>query len=69
MLPKLYYMGWEVAKKEDYKIQNRSYPSCYQYNVLIMLAKRLINESSEENIYCQNRFGFDKKLLKRITSA
>jgi hypothetical protein len=62
-------MNCEVAKKEDYKIQNRNYPSCYRYNVLIMLAKRLVNESNTEGIYCQNKSGFDRKPLKRITSA
>ena len=29
-------------------IHKRDYPSCYQYNVLIMLAKRLIKEESEK---------------------
>ncbi|GEM_PF-6026374 len=35
----------------DVIVKNRHYPSCYQYNVLIMLAKRLISEEDkkEEN--------------------
>ena len=30
------------------EIKNKKYPSCYQYNILIMLAKRLINEENEK---------------------
>lgn len=29
------------------RIKNKTYPSCYQYNVLVMLAKRLINEEKK----------------------
>lgn len=39
--------------EEDYfnlKIRNKEYPSCYQYNVLIMLAKRLIEEEKSEKL-------------------
>ena len=46
------------GKHFDIPIHKRDYPSCYQYNVTIMLAKRLIKED--------NRFHLDKKLLKRI---
>ncbi|OGI20121.1 MAG: hypothetical protein A3B68_00815 [Candidatus Melainabacteria bacterium RIFCSPHIGHO2_02_FULL_34_12] len=36
--------------EEDYfniKIMKKEYPSCYQYNVLIMLAKRLLEEENK----------------------
>ena len=29
-------------------IKNRNYPSCYRYNVVIMLAKKLIKEDTEK---------------------
>ena len=43
-------------------IYKKHYPSCYQYNVLIMLAKRLIKEENKFS----NRFHLDKKLLEKI---
>ena len=32
----------------DVIVKNKHYPSCYQYNVLIMLAKRLISEDDRK---------------------
>ena len=32
----------------DVIVKNKHYPSCYQYNVLIMLAKRLISEDDKK---------------------
>ena len=62
-------------KKEDsffdVIIKNKHYPSCYQYNVLIMLAKRLIseeNEKQEKYKVWRNRSALDKKLVNRIIS-
>lgn len=52
------YFGLPVRKKE--------YPSCYQYNVLIMLAKRLINEEQEQEKLFENRLKLDTKLLEQI---
>lgn len=37
-------------QEEEYfniKIRNKNYPSCYRYNVLIMLAKKLINQEKQ----------------------
>lgn len=60
-------MGYEVIKSYsdtntqsgdeyfDVKIRNKKYPSCYQYNILIMLAKRLIKEEQEKVNACKNR--------------
>ena len=54
------------------KIQNKNYPSCYQYNVLIMLAKRLIKEENEKieeqktPLKSNHRFLLDKKLIERV---
>ena len=47
-------------------IKNKNYPSCYRYNVLIMLAKRLLKEDSLKDKINKNRFGLDKKLINRI---
>ena len=46
-------------------IYKREYPSCYQYNVLIMLAKRLIKE---ENNFV-NRLHLDRKFAERIFNS
>ena len=43
-------------------IHKKNYPSCYRYNVLVMLAKRLIRE---ENNFA-NRLCLDKQFVKRI---
>ena len=52
----------DIAEKHfGIPIQKRSYPSCYQYNVLIMLAKRLIKED--------NRLRLDKKFVQRVFSS
>lgn len=41
----------DVASGEEkyfnLRIKNKTYPSCYQYNVLVMLAKRLIEEDKK----------------------
>ncbi|MBI3590395.1 MAG: hypothetical protein HY094_03325 [Candidatus Melainabacteria bacterium] len=53
------------------KIQNKKYPSCYQYNVLIMLAKRLIKEEDEKierQKALASRFLLDKKFVQKVTS-
>lgn len=52
------YMPYQVIKNKveninpeekyfDIPIYKKEYPSCYQYNVLIMLAKRLIKEEEQ----------------------
>ena len=43
-------------------IKNKNYPSCYTYNVLVMLAKRLVKEEKLKS----NRHKLDQKLVKRI---
>ena len=56
----------------DVIIKNKHYPSCYQYNVLIMLAKRLISEEDrkEENYKVwRNRTVLDEKLIHQIASV
>lgn len=53
----------------DVEIVQKNYPSCYRYNVLIMLAKRLIKKQEEKEYICKNRWCLDKKLAARITSA
>lgn len=45
----------DISEEEKYfnvKVQKREYPSCYQYNVLIMLAKRLLNQKKEKINAC-----------------
>ena len=40
----------EISAYEEYfnvKVQNKKYPSCYHYNILVMLAKRLVKEDQE----------------------
>ena len=54
------YFGLPIYKK--------IYPSCYQYNVLIMLAKRLIKEE-ERACKFSNRFHPDNTLTKKIISS
>lgn len=49
----------------DLEIKNKQYPSCYQYNVLIMLAKRLINEDKKNH----NNNLYDIELNKQIVEA
>lgn len=50
-------------------VQNKKYPSCYQYNILIMLAKRLIKREQETMINaCKNRAFLDRKLAEKIVS-
>ena len=59
-----------LGKEDTYfnlKVQNKKYPSCYQYNVLIMLAKRLINEDGQN----QNSVNWylERKLAREIINA
>ena len=54
------YFGLPVHKK--------NYPSCYQYNVLIMLAKRLIKEE-KESADKFSRLHLDRKFAERIFSS
>lgn len=72
-------------RHEVLKIENRSkkechlnvfprekkviFPSCYHYNILIMLAKRLIEKDRQKELLCKSRLSLDKKLTKRIVSA
>lgn len=37
----------EESKYFNVRIKKKDYPSCYQYNVLVMLAKRLLREEQE----------------------
>ena len=53
----------------DIPIHKKDYPSCYQYNVLIMLAKRLIKEEKARNSIFSNRLHLDRKFVKRIFSS
>ena len=53
----------------DIKIQKKYYPSCYQYNVLIMLAKKLIKQEKENSTTCNDRVILDEKLASRIISS
>ena len=47
-------------------IHKKNYPSCYQYNVIIMLAKRLLKEEAD---MFANRLHLDRKLTERIISS
>lgn len=48
------------------RIKNKNYPSCYQYNVLIMLAKRLISENQEPETDYEYQEALTKKLVAKI---
>lgn len=64
--------GCTCKKDHAYKVEQASkYPSCYRYNILIMLAKRLIKEEKEREAVnsCVNRWKLDKKFVKRIVNA
>ena len=50
-------------------IHKRDYPSCYQYNVLIMLAKRLLREEKEKTNILSIKSHLEKKLIKRILNS
>ncbi len=50
-------------------IHKKDYPGCYQYNVLIMLAKRLLKEDEEKTNLFANRLYLDKKLLKKMFTS
>lgn len=52
------YSTYETSEEECYfniPIRKKVYPSCYQYNVLIMLAKRLIEKEENTINICQRR--------------
>ncbi len=49
-------------------VHKRNAPSCYQYNVLIMLAKRLIKEDEQRTNIFTNRLHLDRKFAKKILS-
>ncbi len=48
------------------QIKNKNYPSCYQYNVLIMLAKRLISENQE--LETKDEYQYQEALTKKLVS-
>lgn len=52
----------------DIEIRNRKFPSCYRYNVLIMLAKRLIKEEENKVNILKNRRELELKLAQKIIS-
>lgn len=72
------YMPNEVIKIEpklqaedryfNLKIKQKDYPSCYHYNVLVMLAKKLIKDEEKRKRLCKNRLDLDTKLAMRIIS-
>ncbi len=69
------YMSYQVIENKlneeryfNVKIRNKEYPSCYHYNVLVMLAKRLIKEEEESN-KAKVRLYWDKSMAKHIASA
>lgn len=50
-------------KKEDHNF------TIYHYNILIMLAKRLVKEEKQEEHFCKNNWVIERELVKRIVSA
>ena len=50
-------------------LKKRSYPSCYHYNILIMLTKRLINKESERVNSCMQKVNIQKHFNKNIINA
>ena len=62
----------DLEKEDTYfnlKVQNKRYPSCYQYNVLIMLAKRLINEDEQNQNACKNDWYLERRFAREIVNA
>ena len=57
--------GQQSEKYFDIEIRKKKYPSCYQYNILVMLAKRLITETDKK---CNYRWELDKTLAEKIVS-
>lgn len=59
-----------VLESEYKKVQPLSidYPSSYRHNVLVMLAKRLIQEEKTLNA-CQHKNHLHNQRLKRLTSS
>ena len=61
-----------IEEKHEFIEEKKIYPSCYHYNVIVMLAKRLVKEqeASEEKLSsCINRWFLDRKLARRIADA
>ena len=50
------------------KVQNKKYPSCYQYNLLIMLAKRLLKDETQRESNFTKKWCLDKKTNKEIVN-
>ena len=50
-------------------VKNKKYPSCYHYNILIMLAKRLVEKDDEILNPCKYRSYFERRLNKNIVNA
>ena len=54
------------------KKHNELYPSCYHYNILVMLAKRLVKEEQEKDKRinpCFNRWHLDKKFAQKVINV
>ncbi len=73
---KVNYCNDDLAAEESIEgehfglpVYKKNYPSCYQYNVLIMLAKRLIKEDERKVSLFANRLHLDRKFVKRIFSS
>ena len=62
----LIYTDTIEGKHFGVPIHKKNYPSCYQYNVLIMLAKRLIKEDADK---FANRLHLDKKFAEKIFNS
>ena len=50
-------------------IRKRNVPSCYQYNVLIMLAKRLLQKEKQNADKFANRLHLDRRFAERIFNS
>lgn len=59
MYPNLFYMSHKLQINQDLKsekyfnieVKQKEFPSCYTYNVLVMLAKRLVRNQEQKNIF------------------
>lgn len=61
-------LGELDSKYKNAKQLDKYYPSCYRQNILVMLAKRLIDEEQSRAI-CKNRHMLNLKLAKEIATA
>ena len=50
-------------------VYRRNYPSCYQYNVTIMLAKRLLKQDKQNADKFANRLHLDRRFAERIFNS